>query len=43
LKESSMGTGATFSPPAVMISSLIRPVIFKKPCASILPLSPLLM
>ena len=27
---SSMSTGGTFSPPAVMINSLIRPVIYKK-------------
>jgi len=29
LNWSSIGTGATFSPPAVIISSLILPVIFK--------------
>jgi hypothetical protein len=40
LTSSSMSTGATFSPPAVMISSLIRPVIVKLPCLSILPTSP---
>jgi hypothetical protein len=37
LKLSSIGTGATFSPPAVIISSLILPVIFKNPPLSILP------
>jgi hypothetical protein len=29
LKLSSIGTGATFSPPAVIINSFILPVIFK--------------
>jgi len=33
-------TGATFSPPAVIISSLIRPVIVKFPFSSIYPTSP---
>lgn len=42
LKLSSIGTGATFSPPAVMISSFIRPVILRYPPLSILPWSPVL-
>ena len=33
--------GATFSPPAVMINSLILPVIYKNPFSSIFPKSPL--
>jgi hypothetical protein len=37
---SSMLTGEIFSPPAVMISSLILPVMYKKPSESILPVSP---
>ena len=37
---SSIGTGATFSPPAVIISSFSRPVIYKYPSASILAISP---
>mmetsp|Transcript_1892 Transcript_1892/g.2609 ORF Transcript_1892/g.2609 Transcript_1892/m.2609 type:complete len:310 (-) Transcript_1892:1469-2398(-) len=36
----STGTGATFSPPAPMISSLYRPVILIMPRVSIQPLSP---
>jgi len=36
----SIGSGATFSPPAVMISSLILPVITKKPSSSNFPRSP---
>uniref|UniRef100_A0A0K2V695 Uncharacterized protein n=1 Tax=Lepeophtheirus salmonis TaxID=72036 RepID=A0A0K2V695_LEPSM len=37
---SSIKTGGTFSPPAVIISSLIRPVTLKYPSASTLPMSP---
>mmetsp|Transcript_14058 Transcript_14058/g.34827 ORF Transcript_14058/g.34827 Transcript_14058/m.34827 type:complete len:221 (-) Transcript_14058:1698-2360(-) len=40
LIQSSIGTGATFSPPAVMISSLYRPVMRKKPSLSMQALSP---
>ena len=42
LKLSSIGTGAIFSPPAVIINSLMRPVILMKPPSSIRPLSPVL-
>mmetsp|Transcript_23868 Transcript_23868/g.67610 ORF Transcript_23868/g.67610 Transcript_23868/m.67610 type:complete len:206 (+) Transcript_23868:192-809(+) len=38
--SSSMGTGAIFSPPSPIISSLYRPVIFTMPCIVIMPLSP---
>mmetsp|Transcript_17424 Transcript_17424/g.20240 ORF Transcript_17424/g.20240 Transcript_17424/m.20240 type:complete len:200 (+) Transcript_17424:8-607(+) len=41
LRESSISTGATFSPPAVMISSLILPVILTNPSPSLVPRSPL--
>ena len=41
LNVSSMITGPTFSPPAVMIISLILPVMYKKPRSSVLPKSPL--
>jgi len=41
LKISSMIRGAIFSPPAVIISSLILPVMNKKPSLSIFPRSPL--
>mmetsp|Transcript_49223 Transcript_49223/g.107332 ORF Transcript_49223/g.107332 Transcript_49223/m.107332 type:complete len:263 (+) Transcript_49223:794-1582(+) len=41
LMFSSMGTGATFSPPAVMINSLYRPVTFTIPFSPITPMSPL--
>ena len=37
---SSMGIGAMFSPPAVMIISLILPVIVRKLFLSSLPMSP---
>ena len=37
LNPSSIGTGATFSPPAPIISSLIRPVILRNLPRSILP------
>mmetsp|Transcript_49936 Transcript_49936/g.133668 ORF Transcript_49936/g.133668 Transcript_49936/m.133668 type:complete len:204 (+) Transcript_49936:124-735(+) len=37
---SSIGTGAMFSPPSPMISSLYLPVIFTMPCSVIMPLSP---
>mmetsp|Transcript_52880 Transcript_52880/g.160710 ORF Transcript_52880/g.160710 Transcript_52880/m.160710 type:complete len:230 (-) Transcript_52880:597-1286(-) len=40
LTASSMGTGAMFSPPSPMMSSLYRPVILIMPCAVIMPLSP---
>mmetsp|Transcript_42352 Transcript_42352/g.83187 ORF Transcript_42352/g.83187 Transcript_42352/m.83187 type:complete len:216 (+) Transcript_42352:795-1442(+) len=40
LMVSSMGMGAMFSPPAVMISSLIRPVMYTRPFSSICPTSP---
>ena len=40
LSESSINTGATFSPPAVIISSLILPVIFTNPSLSFVPRSP---
>jgi hypothetical protein len=43
LKLSSIGTGAMFSPPAPIISSLIRPVIFKWPSFKTIPRSPLLI
>mmetsp|Transcript_8157 Transcript_8157/g.18664 ORF Transcript_8157/g.18664 Transcript_8157/m.18664 type:complete len:270 (-) Transcript_8157:88-897(-) len=38
--HSSMGTGAMFSPPSPMMSSLYLPVIFTMPCAVTMPLSP---
>lgn len=37
---SSMGVGYTFLPPAVMITSFLRPVIRRKPCSSSAPMSP---
>ena len=40
LISDSMGIGAMFFPPSVMMISLILPVIFKKPSASMLPKSP---
>ena len=42
LMLSSMGTGGTFSPPAVMRISLILPVMETKPSSLITPTSPLL-
>mmetsp|Transcript_2433 Transcript_2433/g.5540 ORF Transcript_2433/g.5540 Transcript_2433/m.5540 type:complete len:375 (-) Transcript_2433:2658-3782(-) len=41
LMFSSIGTGATFSPPAVMINSLYRPVTFTMPFCPMTPMSPL--
>jgi hypothetical protein len=41
LMASSIGTGAMFSPPAVMMSSLYRPVILSMPFVPMHPLSPL--
>ena len=38
--SSSIGTGGTFSPPAVISISLIRPVIVKYPSVSTTPISP---
>lgn len=38
----SICTGGIFSPPAVMISSLILPVMYTKPLLSIYPISPVL-
>ena len=40
LMSDSIGIGAMFFPPSVMMISLILPVIFKKPSASMLPKSP---
>mmetsp|Transcript_9200 Transcript_9200/g.25073 ORF Transcript_9200/g.25073 Transcript_9200/m.25073 type:complete len:201 (-) Transcript_9200:1335-1937(-) len=40
-RSASIGTGAMFSPPAPMISSLYRPVILRKPSTPMVPLSPL--
>mmetsp|Transcript_26468 Transcript_26468/g.56187 ORF Transcript_26468/g.56187 Transcript_26468/m.56187 type:complete len:215 (+) Transcript_26468:199-843(+) len=40
LTWSSMGTGAMFSPPSPMISSLYLPVIFTMPASVTMPLSP---
>mmetsp|Transcript_26240 Transcript_26240/g.81057 ORF Transcript_26240/g.81057 Transcript_26240/m.81057 type:complete len:257 (-) Transcript_26240:1408-2178(-) len=40
LIASSTGTGAMFSPPAVMMSSLMRPVMYTCPSASMRPTSP---
>ena len=40
LIASSMRSGGTFSPPAVMRISLILPVIFKYPLSSMQPISP---
>mmetsp|Transcript_34994 Transcript_34994/g.64811 ORF Transcript_34994/g.64811 Transcript_34994/m.64811 type:complete len:220 (+) Transcript_34994:675-1334(+) len=40
LTLASIGTGATFSPPAPMMSSLYRPVILIIPFSSMQPLSP---
>ena len=42
LISSSIGTGGTFSPPAVTIISFIRPVINKYPSESNIPTSPVL-
>ena len=42
LISSSIGTGGTFSPPAVTMISLIRPVMYKNPSESRFPTSPVL-
>ena len=42
LMSSSIGTGGTFSPPAVTMISLIRPVMYKNPSESRFPTSPVL-